>query len=72
MSTINMEAMVDTINWVLTIGAAGVLVLRVSGKDQRRTPLWWDDHIMFVSWVCVLHTISSQVSQNFKQTTQFF
>lgn len=56
MSTANMEPKVDTINWVLTTLAAVVLVLRVSGKDRRRTPLWWDDHIMFVSWVCALLT----------------
>lgn len=43
--------MVDTINWVLTTLVAVVLVLRVNSKDQRRSPLWWDDHITFASWV---------------------
>lgn len=51
MPTSNVEPIVDTLNWILTASVAVVLVLRVHGKDRRWTPLWWDDYIMWVSWV---------------------
>lgn len=51
MPTSNVEPIVDTLNWVLTASVAVVLVLRVHSKDRRRTPLWWDDYIMWTSWV---------------------
>ena len=37
--------------WLLTMLAAGFLGLRVYCKLIRHRGLWWDDHVLIVSWV---------------------
>jgi hypothetical protein len=44
--------------WTLFAGATVFLGLRLYIKITRRHGLWWDDHILIVSWVsptCALH-----------------
>lgn len=38
--------------WSLFIGATVFLALRLWVKVTRRHGLWYDDHILIVSWVC--------------------
>jgi len=37
--------------WILFAGATAFLALRIWIKITRRHGLWWDDHILLVSWV---------------------
>lgn len=37
--------------WLLFVGATAFLGLRLWCKLDRRTGLWWDDHILVAAWV---------------------
>jgi hypothetical protein len=38
--------------WSLTAAAAIFLAMRVYCKIWRGRGLWWDDHLLIISWVC--------------------
>lgn len=38
--------------WTLTAASALLLFLRVYCKLWRGRGLWWDDHLLIISWVC--------------------
>ena len=40
--------------WFLVVAPTVFLGLRIFTKLYRRCGLWWDDHILIASWVCVL------------------
>ncbi|RMZ70958.1 integral membrane [Pyrenophora seminiperda CCB06] len=42
------------VTWMLTILAGGFLGTRVYAKISRKQGLWWDDHILIVSFVLLL------------------
>lgn len=49
--------------WALTILSLILLALRFYCKLNHGRPLWWDDHVLAVSWVCLLGaTISTNLS----------
>lgn len=37
--------------WMLTALSALFLSLRIGCKLMRNRGLWWDDHILIISWV---------------------
>lgn len=37
--------------WTLFAGATVFLAMRIWIKVTRRHGLWWDDHILLISWV---------------------
>lgn len=49
------EPKVDVLSWVMTVLAGTVVGLRIYNKFRRRLPLWWDDYIVIVAWVWMLH-----------------
>ncbi|TLD07081.1 hypothetical protein PgNI_10907 [Pyricularia grisea] len=40
--------------WMLTALSAVFLALRVYCKFLRHKGLWWDDHVLIVSWLCLV------------------
>ncbi|KAI0483488.1 hypothetical protein F4859DRAFT_400492 [Xylaria cf. heliscus] len=40
--------------WGLAILAAGWLALRLYLKIRKHRGLWWDDHFLSISWICVV------------------
>ncbi|KAK7420290.1 hypothetical protein QQZ08_010490 [Neonectria magnoliae] len=44
--------------WSLTIAAAILLFLRVYCKLWRGRGLWWDDHLLIISWVALVIAVS--------------
>ncbi|EDU40764.1 hypothetical protein PtrSN002B_002834 [Pyrenophora tritici-repentis] len=42
------------VTWWLTIACGGFLGTRIYAKLSRKQGLWWDDHILIVSWVLLL------------------
>ncbi|KAK4459330.1 hypothetical protein QBC42DRAFT_232002 [Cladorrhinum samala] len=40
--------------WAVTIVSALFLSLRIYCKVTRHRLLWWDDHFLILSWICVL------------------
>ncbi|KAK7408724.1 hypothetical protein QQX98_009081 [Neonectria punicea] len=44
--------------WSLTIAAAILLFLRVYCKLWRGRGLWWDDHLLIISWVSLAIAVS--------------
>ncbi|KUI62909.1 hypothetical protein VP1G_10034 [Cytospora mali] len=51
---VNPRAEVEAGIWTLFVGATAFLGLRLWCKVNRRTGLWWDDHILVASWVVLL------------------
>ncbi|KAI0186637.1 hypothetical protein EV127DRAFT_167226 [Xylaria flabelliformis] len=45
---------VEACLWSLATLAAGWLALRLYLKIRRHRGLWWDDHFLTISWVCVV------------------
>jgi hypothetical protein len=43
------------VTWFLTVFCGGFLALRIYAKLSRLQGLWWDDHILIVSWVRKRH-----------------
>jgi hypothetical protein len=39
------------VTWWLTFFCGGFLGLRIYAKLSRKQGLWWDDHILIISWV---------------------
>ncbi|KAI0459064.1 hypothetical protein F5B21DRAFT_338097 [Xylaria acuta] len=57
--------------WSLAILAAGWLALRLCLKLRKHRGLWWDDHFLTISWVCViLSNISTSVAISLGWTKQ--
>lgn len=44
-------ARVTAVCWSLAAAAAILLFLRIYCKMWRGRGLWWDDHLLIVSWV---------------------
>ncbi|KAI1495427.1 hypothetical protein F5X99DRAFT_426798 [Biscogniauxia marginata] len=44
--------------WSLTAASAIFLILRIYCKLWRSRGLWWDDHLMIISWVALLIAVS--------------
>ena len=52
---VNPEVVLNVGLWMLYAGATVFLALRVWIKVTRRHGLWWDDHILLLTWVwCML------------------
>ncbi|KAI0199758.1 hypothetical protein F4808DRAFT_431119 [Astrocystis sublimbata] len=45
---------VEACVWSLAILAAGWLALRLYLKIRKHRGLWWDDHFLIISWVCIV------------------
>ncbi|KAI1758234.1 hypothetical protein F4782DRAFT_477099 [Xylaria castorea] len=45
---------VEACVWSLAVLSAGWLALRLYLKIRRHRGLWWDDHFLAISWVCVV------------------
>jgi hypothetical protein len=43
------------VTWFLCAFSGVFLGLRLYAKISRRAPLWWDDYIIALAWVCSLH-----------------
>ncbi len=43
---------VNIVCWLLAALSAVFLVLRLFCKFKTHRGLWWDDHVLIVSWVC--------------------
>lgn len=43
--------------WALTALAAAFMGLRIYCKKYRGRGLWWDDHVLILSWVCRLFCV---------------
>lgn len=52
--------------WTLFAGATVFLAIRVWIKITRGHGLWWDDHILLVTWVSITSLLTSQAC--FKKT----
>jgi hypothetical protein len=39
------------VTWFLTLLCGAFLALRIYAKVSRKQGLWWDDHILILSWV---------------------
>ncbi|KAF2854266.1 hypothetical protein T440DRAFT_271686 [Plenodomus tracheiphilus IPT5] len=53
------------ITWWLTFLCGAFLGLRIYAKLSRKQKLWWDDHILIVSWFLLLiEAILTQVGRN--------
>jgi hypothetical protein len=50
----DMGPKVDIVCWLLVALSAVFVGLRVFCKFKTHRALWWDDHILIVSWVCAL------------------
>jgi hypothetical protein len=50
--------------WTLFAGATAFLALRIWIKITRRHGLWYDDHILLVTWVCFSHQYFANVTDN--------
>lgn len=48
----NQGPKVNIVCWVLVSLSAAFIALRVFCKFKTHRGLWWDDHILIVSWVC--------------------
>lgn len=48
---VNPQAEVNGGIWTLFVGTTAFLGLRLWCKLDRRTGLWWDDHILIAAWV---------------------
>ncbi|KAF1938269.1 hypothetical protein EJ02DRAFT_29331 [Clathrospora elynae] len=46
--------MIGGVTWWLTVFCGGFLGLRIYAKLSRKQLLWWDDHILIVSWILLL------------------
>jgi hypothetical protein len=44
------------VTWMLTVLSGGFLAVRFYAKISRKQGLWWDDHILTISWVSQLLT----------------
>jgi hypothetical protein len=42
------------VTWWLTFFCGAFLGTRIYAKLSRKQGLWWDDHILILSWVCRL------------------
>ncbi|KAI3330041.1 hypothetical protein F4824DRAFT_480413 [Ustulina deusta] len=52
--------------WALAALAAGWLALRLYLKFRRHWGLWWDDHFLTISWICiVLSNVATSVAISF-------
>ncbi|KAH7386900.1 hypothetical protein DE146DRAFT_186479 [Phaeosphaeria sp. MPI-PUGE-AT-0046c] len=52
------------VTWFVTFFSGGFLGLRLYAKVSRKQGLWWDDHILTVSWLILLaEAITTQVGQ---------
>ncbi|KAI1272838.1 hypothetical protein F5Y07DRAFT_412140 [Xylaria sp. FL0933] len=49
----NLGAAVGACIWALAALAAGWLALRFYLKMRKHRGLWWDDHFLAISWVCI-------------------
>ena len=49
--------------WTLFAGATIFLALRIWIKIARHNGLWWDDHILLISWVCSCSAQSVNLNQ---------
>ncbi|KAI1369946.1 hypothetical protein F5Y08DRAFT_291778 [Xylaria arbuscula] len=59
----NIGAAVAACIWALAALSAGWLALRLYLKLRKNWGLWWDDHLLTISWVCiVLSNISTSVA----------
>ncbi|KAI1122626.1 hypothetical protein F5Y10DRAFT_253645 [Nemania abortiva] len=45
---------VEACVWALVVLAAGWLALRLYLKIRKHRGLWWDDHFLTISWICVV------------------
>ncbi|KAK3356469.1 hypothetical protein B0T25DRAFT_450779 [Lasiosphaeria hispida] len=54
--------------WILATSSTTFLLLRIWGKRWRDRKLWWDDHFLISSWVCL---IISCILQSFATTLGF-
>lgn len=50
---VNPEKELNAGLWSLFAGATAFLVLRIWTKITRRHGVWWDDHILLLSWVSI-------------------
>ncbi|KAI0408372.1 hypothetical protein F4802DRAFT_409759 [Xylaria palmicola] len=50
----NFGPSVEVCVWSLAILAGGWLALRLYLKFRRHRGLWWDDHALAISWVCIV------------------
>ena len=41
----------DAVNWPLTALSGAFLFLRIHLKRRQHHGLWWDDHMLVLSWV---------------------
>ena len=48
---VDYSPMVNYSIWLMTVTAFIFLVLRVYCKGVHKRQLWWDDHVLVVSWV---------------------
>ncbi|KAL4767840.1 hypothetical protein BDW60DRAFT_211542 [Aspergillus nidulans var. acristatus] len=48
----------DASCWSLAVAAAILLVLRIYCKLWRGRGLWWDDHMLIISWVSLVISVS--------------
>ncbi|KAI8635546.1 hypothetical protein F5Y19DRAFT_408276 [Xylariaceae sp. FL1651] len=55
----NFGPSVEACVWALTVLAAGWLSLRIYLKSRNHRGLWWDDHILNLSFVCLTLANSS-------------
>ena len=49
------------VTWWLTFFSGSFLALRIYAKLSRHQGLWWDDHILILSWVCSAVTIRTDL-----------
>ncbi|KAI0966212.1 hypothetical protein F4678DRAFT_303889 [Xylaria arbuscula] len=50
----NLGAAVGACIWALAALAAGWLALRLYLKLRKHRGLWWDDHFLTISWICIV------------------
>ncbi|KAI0429361.1 hypothetical protein F5Y09DRAFT_342794 [Xylaria sp. FL1042] len=50
----NIGAAVGACIWALAALAAGWLALRLYLKIRKHRGLWWDDHFLTISWICIV------------------